>query len=406
MKSNQPSLSLFPKRPAGFVLMTITLFALVITGTHTAHAQATYKTLYNFGGADGSLPYGLLTLVGSNLYGTSLYGGAFGNGTVFEVNANGREKVLYSFTGGSDGSLAAGVISDKNGNLYGTTVWGGVERAGAVFKIDKSGNETVLHSFTGFPTDGENPEAGPVRDQAGSLYGTTLNAGGFGFGSVFKVDASGTETLLYSFTGGSDGAYPYGGLIIDDAGNLYGCTAYGGPYGTGTNGNGVVFKIDSAGNESVLYSFAGGTDGAHPWAGVIRDHAGNLFGTTHDGGSSTNCPANCGTVFKLDPKGTESILHNFTGYPGDGSGPVGNLVADPAGNLYGTTPDGGVATYVAGIVYKLSQQGKETVLHSFTGAEGAAPQWGMIRDSASDLYGVTPFGGTTGNGVVFEIRFP
>jgi uncharacterized repeat protein (TIGR03803 family) len=167
-----------------------------------------------------------------------------------------------------------------------------------VFKVDKSGNETVLYSFKG-GADGLQPVAGFVRDEAGNLYGTTLSGGdpgcegGFGCGVVFKMDGAGNETVLYTFTGGADGNSPYAGLIRDDAGYLWGTTVLG-----GTHGSGTVYRVDPSGNEIVLHSFAGGSDGAGPYAGVIRDLAGNFYGTTNSGGDLT-CAGGCGTVYKI-----------------------------------------------------------------------------------------------------------
>ncbi|HEV2379549.1 MAG TPA: choice-of-anchor tandem repeat GloVer-containing protein [Terriglobia bacterium] len=194
-------------------------------------------------------------------------------------------KVLYSFSGGSGSQPVAGLVRDAGGNLYGTTSSGGL-RWGTVFKLNKSGKETLLYRFAG-GVDGANPFGALLLDSAGTLYGTTA-AGGLGYGTVFKVDQSGHETVLFSFTGGMDGASPYDGLVRDEAGNLYGTTLYGGS-GTGcyplsTIGCGTVFELDVAGREAVLYSFSGGSDGGLPYAGLIRDGAGSLYGTTQPGG--------------------------------------------------------------------------------------------------------------------------
>jgi uncharacterized repeat protein (TIGR03803 family) len=209
-----------------------------------------------------------------------------------------------------------------------------------------------------------------------------------------SASAAPTETVLYAFTGGSDGGGPYAGLIADRAGNLYGTTI-----GGGASHNGVVFKLSPSGAETVLYSFTGGSgDGAGPSAGLIADRAGNLYGTTLFGGAS-----NFGTVFKLSPSGTETVQHSFTG--SDGVFPRAGLIADRAGNLYGTA-DG--FTSNAGTVFKLSPSGTETVLHSFAGSDGAIPQAGLIADRAGNLYGATfnttsfP-GGASGNGAVFKL---
>jgi uncharacterized repeat protein (TIGR03803 family) len=204
--------------------------------------------------------------------------------------------VLHRFTG-ADGRIPSEyghLIEDPAGNFYGTTVSGGASNWGVVFKLDTTGTETVLHSFTG-SADGGYPLAGLIRDSAGNLYGTTQSAGIGLAGVVFKVDTAGTETVLYAFTGGADGAYPLGGLVRDSAGNLYG-TASGG----GASSQGAVFKVDTTGTETVLYSFTGGEDGGYPLAGLTQDSAGNLYGTTSYGGSG-RVTSGDGVVFMLKP---------------------------------------------------------------------------------------------------------
>jgi uncharacterized repeat protein (TIGR03803 family) len=304
--------------------------------------------------------------------------------------------VLYTFKGGTDGSgPRAGLIRDGAGNLYGTTFSGDLSSDGVVFKVNSSGVETLLHSFTG--SDGAQPWAPVIRDSSGNFYGTTYNGGISGFGEVFKLDKKGNLTRLYSFTGGTDGANPRASLLRDSAGNLYGTTIFG-----GTSGAGTVFKVNSAGIESVLYSFKDGIDGGYPWAGLVRDPAGNFYGTTVSGGTS-----NLGVVFKLNSSGTETVLHSFAGGT-DGTFPAsGNLFRDSAGNLYGVTPSGGVLGY--GVVYKVDKNGNESVLYTFTGqaADGGTPVNGLVGDIAGNLYGTTDYspgtGGNAGYGGVFEL---
>jgi len=310
-------------------------------------------------------------------------------------------KPLYSFTGGADGgSPAAGVILDPAGNLYGTTAFGGASDQGVVFKLDTTGTETVLYSFTG-GTDGGKPQAGLIRDSAGNIYGTTtfggIASGYSGYGVVFKLDTTGTETVLHSFTGGADGSGP-GGVIRDSAGNLYGTTGGGGIANCLFGGCGVVYKLDTTGTETVLYSFTGGSDGSGP-GDVILDSAGNLYGITDGGGAS-----NLGVVFKLDTTGAETVLHSFTG-GADGSGADGGvLILDSAGNLYGTTALGGASNL--GVVFKLDTTGTETVLYSFTGgADGSGPA-GVILDSAGNLYGITQGGGSANCPLAEAILMP
>jgi len=385
----------------------------------SAHGQ-TFTVLHSFkGGTDGAGPNGgVVRDTAGNLYGTTVYGGGGtcftgnGCGTVFKVDTTGKETVLYSFTGGADGAFPlAGLIRDAAGNLYGTTEYGGDLTCnsgvgcGTVFKVDTTGKETVLHSFTG--KDGTSPIAGMIRDAAGNLYGTTPQGGAFASGTAFKLDATGKETVLYTFTGGrggTDGFYPDGALMKDAAGNLYGTTAYGGNYSFGT-----VFKVDSTGKETVLYRFRGGWNGLNPVGGLIMDKAGNLYGATQGGGNFFD-----GTVFKLNTTGYKTVLHSFAG-GADGVYPVAGVIADTAGNLYGTTQyGGGVACFGGGCgtVFKLDKTGKETVLHSFTGgADGAAPVAGLVRDAAGNLYGTTYFAGDSGSlcsvvggcGVVFKV---
>jgi uncharacterized repeat protein (TIGR03803 family) len=303
------------------------------------------------------------------------------------------ETVLHNFARPQGSGPYAGVIRDSAGNLYGTTSKGGSAGRGVVYKLDASGHETVLHSFAG-GADGTQPAAGVIRDSAGNLYGTTPKGGSADRGVVYRVDASGHETVLYNFTGGADGGNPIAGVIRDSAGNLYGTTFYG-----GSAGRGVVYKVDASGHETVLYTFTGGADGSVPYGGVIRDSAGNLYGTTYEGGNACGS-AGCGVVYKVDATGHETVLYTFTG-GADGMFPQVGVIRDSAGNLYGTTTLGGSAN--GGVVYKVDATGHETVLYTFTGgAGGDTPTAGVIRDSAGNLYGTT-FDGGLGAGVVYKV---
>jgi uncharacterized repeat protein (TIGR03803 family) len=262
-----------------------------------------------------------------------------------------------------------------------------------VFKVDTSGTETVLHSFGDGTTDGRTPYAGLVRDKAGNLYATTYEGGGIGCvdgcGTVFKVDTTGTETVLHSFAGGTaDGCFPYGGLLQDKADNLYGTTQ-----ACGASSNGMVFKVSKSGKMTVLHNFAGGTtDGANPlYASLLMDKKGTLYGVAQYGGTS-----NEGVVYKLSKRGTLRVLHSFAGGTTDGCNPYGTPAMDTLGSLYGTAVACGSSNM--GIVWKVSKKGTETVLHNFAGGttDGAVPIAGVILDAKGNLYGDTQYGG--GNG--------
>jgi uncharacterized repeat protein (TIGR03803 family) len=305
-------------------------------------------------------------------------------------------------------------------------------------RAQEAPNYMALYTFTG--ADGEFPLGNVIRDREGNVYGTAISGGylsgcgGSGCGVVFKIDRSGKETVLYSFTGGMDGAYPATDLVRDEAGNLYGTTHGGGdlsgdPSCTaffGFPGCGVVFKLDPTGNETPLYAFHGGADGSGPSSGLIRDEAGNLYGTTGGGGHvSQDCPGfplpGCGVVFKVDPTGKETVLHTFTG-GAHGYNPYGDLLLDAAGNLYGAATSGGdlsgfcsdvlepaTGYFGCGTVFKLDRSGKLTTLHTFNGADGVFPDGWLVQDSAGNLYGVAGNGGDLsgcsglGCGVVFKL---
>ncbi len=302
--------------------------------------------------------------------------------------------LLHTFSGGADGANPeAPMLRDTVGNLYGTASAGGAFGSGVVFKLDSSGTETVLYSFTG-AADGQYPVGNLLRDKLGNIYSTTYDGGSSLnlAGTVFMLNPSGKEKVLYSFTAGADGGNPDTGLIVDSSGNFYGTTESAGAFGFGT-----VFKVDPAGTESVLFSFPGGPGCGPPFRGtLIRDAAGNLYGTTPSGGGY-----NQGCVYKLDEAGKETILYRFTG-GADGGSPYQGLIRDEAGNLYGTTISGGA--FGAGTVFRINPHGKETVLYSFAGgADGKYPFSALTRDPAGNLYGTTWIGGASDQGTVFRL---
>lgn len=321
--------------------------------------------------------------------------------------------VLYSFTGSPDGAnpYFGSLVRDAKGSLYGTTLNGGAADYGTVFEVNATGKETMLYSFNGSP-DGAYPYGGLVRDGKGNLYGTTAGGGiedntcrifGLdGCGTVFEVNKKGVETTLYSFVGPpDDGAIPYAGLVRDSTGNLYGTTDYGGGLNKGT-----VFELaPSGGVETMLYAFcsvSGCADGAFPEGALFRDSKGDLYGTTDDGGSS--CPPNgCGTVFELSSTQKETALHSFGG-PDDGTAPHAALIQGPKGNFYGTTYNGGA--YSLGTVFELAKNGKRyTVLYSFGGVsgDGSSSSAPLVLDKEGNFYGTTNNGGEYGYGTVFEL---
>jgi uncharacterized repeat protein (TIGR03803 family) len=307
------------------------------------------------------------------------------------------ESVLYAFKGGIDGNNPeGGLVADRAGNLYGTTVAGGSFNAGTIFKLAPDGTQSVLYSFMGGSAgDGANPEAALVLDAAGNLYGTTVNGGSDqDFGTVFKLTPDGTETVLYRFAGPGDGATPFAGLIENRDGNLFGTTSEGGA------GAGTVFKIAPDGTQTVLHSFTG-PDGANPMGKLIEDKKGNFYGTAPNGGSSgANCQLGCGVVFKLKANGTETVIHAFDST--DGRNPFGGLIEDKSGNLYGTTVAGGSAD--RGTVFEIAADGTFSVLYNFNGdTDGNVPRGELLMDNVGNLYGLTIQGGTHNHGALFKI---
>jgi len=316
-----------------------TVFKVTPLGTETV--------LYSFKlKPDGADPYaGLVLDAAGNLYGTTKYGGtgkcvySVGDcGTLFKITPTGEEIILrnFSFRGGR--FPLGRIVLDAAGNFYGTTVDGGKQRSGTVYKWSPTGGYTVLYFFSSAKADALSPN-GLVQDKAGNFYGTSFLGGKFRSGTVFKVTSTGAETVLHSFGSGTDGYFPSAGLILDAAGNLFGTTQSGGSGNLGT-----VFMVSPSGAETVLHSFTGQPDGASPQGELVLDGKGNLYGTTFTGGT-----ANAGTVFKVDPAGNETVLYSFTG-GADGGNPMGGLVLDAKGNLFGTTVQGGLGN---GVVFKL-----------------------------------------------------
>ena len=314
-----------------------------------------------------------------------------------DAYSSSTETVLYAFTDrGHDGSGPTGSLTmDGTGNLYGTTQGGGRRCAGTAFEVATDGTKTTLHCFRDL--DGTDPSAGMILAH-GKLYGTTWQGGANGYGTVFEIGRH--ETVLYNFCSQgncADGASPFASLVADKAGNLYGVTTAG-----GTSNDGTVFRLAPGGIETVLHSFGGGPDGSGPCGALISDKIGNLFGVTQYGGTN-----NAGTVFEVSSKGAEAVLYSFEGGT-DGSIPCGALLTDKEGNYYGTTYEGGANG--KGTVFELSPDGNETILYSFCSrtdcADGSQPTSGVIADGKGNFYGTTLFGDANSScdcGVVFEL---
>jgi uncharacterized repeat protein (TIGR03803 family) len=374
---------------AASVVLALAVLVLVLQ-TRSAQAQ-TFTVLSNFTGPSGAYPYGgLMQDSAGTIYGTTYSGGSSSAGTMFAM-LYGAEPVLHSFSG-SDGSIPkGGLIRDQNGVLYGTTQEGGAFGFGTVFALTNTGSLTTLHSFAGGSSDGAAPFGGLVMDSSGNLYGTTGSGGLFGLGTVWTVSPSGTETVLYSFSG-PDGSSPaYGSLMLDKTGNLYGVTAWG-----GASNDGVIFRITTGGSFTLLHNFAG-TDGSLANGAPVEDASGNLYGTAAQGGNY-----GAGTVWKLTPTGVLSVLYQL-GAAGtaDGSYPLAGLARDSKGTLYGVTYYGG--SYGQGTVFKVKGH-TFTLLHSFNcSSDGCYPVGALIKDKSGNLFGTGNVGGANGVGTLWEV---
>jgi uncharacterized repeat protein (TIGR03803 family) len=358
-------------------------------------------SLYSFtGGNDGGqLRSGLVQGSDGFFYGTTEYGGASGFGyngfgTVFRISTNGALTTLYSFTGANDGARPfAGLGQGSDGYFYGTTVFGGTNKAGTIFRISTNGALTSLYSYD---NGGGVPRTGLVQGSDGYFYGTIEYSGMHGWGSVFKITTNGVLTSLYSFTGTNDGANPFAGLVQGSDGYFYGTTDYG-----GTNKAGTVFRISTNGALTSLYSFTGTNDGAQPQSRLVQGTDGYFYGTTQYGGASTNqYGQGQGTVFKIDTNGALTTLWSFTG-GNTGAYPTAGLVQGRDGNFYGTTSGG---TPSLSTVFQISATGALTTLYAFTGGnDGSYPQAGLVKGSDGYFYGTTRYGGTNRTGSVFRI---
>ncbi len=368
-------------------LVLTTLMLMVAVATTVAIAQ-TYTDLFNFAGYNGSFPVGTLAQGREgDLYGTAPDGGKngyecghyVGCGVVFRASPSGKSKVLYKFDGVDGRSPYSGLTLGTDGTFYGTTTWGGTKGYGIIFKITNRGGLTTLYSFTG-GTDGAYPYASPIQGADGNFYGTTTS------GTAYKITPSGVFTSLDSIPSGS--AAP---LLQASDGNFYGTTGGGGKYSLGT-----VFKITPKGIVKIVYNFGVKRRGPGP---LTLGNDGNLYGTTYEGGST-----NEGVVFKLTPQGAITVLHNFgdPNYPNDGYYGIGalqgGLVQATDGNFYGATYNGGTLGY--GVIFRITQAGVYSILYNFDGTHGGVGM-GLVQHTNGKIYGLVG-GGTYNKGVVYS----
>jgi uncharacterized repeat protein (TIGR03803 family) len=406
-------------------LAFLMVFVFTWLGTTSPAWAQTYHVIYNFtGGPDGASPFTGLTIdAGGNIYGTAFSGGVAGFGTVFSLNSSGSGWILsplHSFAGGNDGAGPVGrLIVGPDGLVYGSTSAGGGnpcadyngnQGCGTVYTLRPPPHapasvmvnwaSNVLYRFSG--SDGAYPQGDLTFDQAGNIYGTTINGGSADWGVVYSLTRSGggwTQSLLYQAGHDGDGQYPWGGIAFDSSGNLYGTFSQ-----TGPGGYGSVYKLARSGSgwvETLIHSFTfHGNDGAAPQGGLISDAAGNLYGTTvHDATGG-------GTVFELTSSGgnwTYNFMYGLTG--GIDLGPYDKLLMDASGNLYGTTFGDGQYGY--GSVFKLTHSGggwTYTSLHDFTGgSDGSNPMCRLVFDASGNLFGTASGGGAHQDGVIFQI---
>ncbi len=381
----------------------------------------TYNIIGNFGNnGTGVNPLYVTLDAGGNVYGTTYYGGTsyLGYGVVFKLTHRGSgwvQSVLYDFSGGNDGGNPyGGVVFGPDGSLYGTASGGGLYGEGVIFRLRPSATEcptaqcrwteTVVYNFTG-GADGATPQGNIIFDQAGNLYGTTLAGGaGGGWGTAYELSPSDGQwslSVLHQFTDGSDGGEPANGVIFDQAGNLYGTTVSG-----GSNKKGVVYELTpgtSGWTQTILHNFAGGASDGAVGAGMAFDSHGNLFGFTEEGGYE-----DWGVTFELQPTGgggySYSVIYLFMPQPGGAPGYISVPAVDSAGNLYGSGTSGGSGE--AGVAFELTPSGGTwnfVTLHAFSGPDGDEPGGNVILDPQGNVYGCAEYGGRFGEGVVWQI---
>ena len=379
------------------------LFVLCLATAAATQAQI-FTTLYNFAapGPDNSQA-SLVQGFNGQLYGTTVYGGRGGDGTIFAMSPSGTVRVVHNFDGADGASPWQSLVLGNDGNYYGTANYGGTSTGcsggcGTVFKVTPTGVVTTLYSFCSLAgcIDGVNPQGGMTLGNDGNFYGTTLYGGTQNSGTFFRITPTGTLTTLYSFgTLSGDGLFPYDSPIQASDGNFYGTLYFGGP----VSGWGTIYRITPDGTETDIYDFCsegGCLDGKNPVGGLIQGSDGNLYGTTVAGGAD-----NQGGVFQVTLSGAYTVIHNFHG--GDGAAPIGRLVEGSNGQLYGTTSAAGGAGCNCGTIFGVSTTGSFKLLHSLTTSDGSTPVGGLVQDTNATFYGTTAAGGTSGQGTIFSL---
>jgi len=398
------------------ILLLIFIATGVVAPTQTTpvvpHAP-TFTTLHSFDDTDGAYPFaGLLQAANGNFLGAGFIGGTNNAGTVFGISSTGKFVTLDKFVK-KDGERPRGtLIQATNGHFYGTAMDGGTEAFGTIFELNSSGEMTTLHSFD--KTDGAKPYAGLLQASDGNFYGTTYLGGTTNTGTVFKMTPDGVLTTIYSFCSKrscSDGAFPWSELVQGLDGNLYGTTYGGGLTGCYNAGCGTIFRITRDGVFTKMHTFcakAGCEDGYQPVGGLVVDASGNLYGTTNRGGGSYGG----GVVFKITPSGELTTLCIICGdidnFCGNGSYLNGTLVLGTDGNLYGAASFGGacsVGPNGCGTIFQVTPSGAVAAMHSFEGPpnDGEMPRDGLVQGTDGNFYGTTAYGGTNDVGTVYTL---
>jgi uncharacterized repeat protein (TIGR03803 family) len=389
---------------ANTVFAIFTTFLLTSTlASQPAQAQ-TFTTLHNFvGGTDGGNPDAQpVRDKRGNFFGTAYLWGPYDDGTVWVLRSSGAFSVLHSFNGSDGRNPYAALTQGKNGNMFGTTTYGGSADWGTAFRIDANRTFKKLYDFGSAPGDPEQINEGITLDPTGNLYGTSVQGPAPDYGTVWKLTTDWSETVLYNFSGGSDGEYPTSGLYRDPEGDLFGTTGNGGSLGCGT-----LFKIKRDGSFELVHTF-NGLDGCGP-GGTLLEYKDYLYGTAIKGGNP-NCDygAGCGTVWQYSLKsGRLTVLHKFS--DSDGIYPAGGVTCQPGkktvctGNLFGTASEGGNIGYSYGTVWEINSKGRFSVLHTFSWPDGAYPYARPFVDNKGNVYGTASEGGLYRAGTLWKI---